>query len=284
MNFQFLALPLLFIASIWFKCWHFWRCPRVFLYFPNFFFLNSWFFVLFWLSVYFFLMFQTVHLNHGFFPSLLVPYGFFFESFCVAFISSLMHLPYSVKSLSILTTSVLNSESDRLAICISLTFFLEFWSVLALGPYFLVSSVWQPLCVSSCVLGKVALTPPFMPLTTCYVVKGRVLGVQQCVKTRSVVLYVRDGSERGKCHLLISCPISSYFPHFLYAAGTLLAASLVLNPWVGGFLYILGPCGSFKQILLKGWQFLSPCHPPLVFTIRSYEILLSQHWNLGCMD
>ena len=32
-SFQFIALLL---APLWFGCWHFWRCPRVFLFFPYF--------------------------------------------------------------------------------------------------------------------------------------------------------------------------------------------------------------------------------------------------------
>ena len=56
--------------------------------------------------------------------------------------------------------------------------------------------------------------------------------------------------------LLGSHPISSHFPHFLYVTGTLLAAALVLNPRVGGFAHVLGPCRSFKQTLLRDWQFV----------------------------
>ena len=37
--------------------------------------------------------------------------------------------------------------------------FLEFCSVLSFGPYFFVSSFWQPPCVCFCVLGRAALTP-----------------------------------------------------------------------------------------------------------------------------
>ena len=61
-----------------------------------------------------------------------------------------------------------------------------------------------------------------------------------------MALYVGEGSEREQFHLLGSCPISSHFPHFLYVTGTLLVATLVWNPRVGGFTYVLGPCRSFK--------------------------------------
>ena len=62
------------------------------------------------------------------FSSLFVPYRLFFISLSVAFISSWVFfilLPYSVSSLSILITSVLNSASDRLVISVSIWFF--FW-------------------------------------------------------------------------------------------------------------------------------------------------------------
>ena len=36
---------------------------------------------------------------------------------------------------------------------------MEFCSVLLSGPYFFVSSIWQPPRVSFCVLGRAALTP-----------------------------------------------------------------------------------------------------------------------------
>ena len=42
---------------------------------------------------------------------------------------------------------------------------------------------------------------------------------------------------------------------------------------VGGFVYILGPCGSFQQTLLWGWEFLllAP-QPPQVFSIRALRL------------
>ena len=55
----------------------------------------------------------------------------------------------------------------------------------------------------------------------------------------------------------------------------------MLIPRVGGIAYISGPCGPFKQTLLRDWQFLLPPQPPLVFIARSYEILFALCWNLG---
>ena len=66
--------------------------------------------------------------------------------------------------------------------------------------------------------------------------------------------------------------------------GALSAASLVGNPRVDGFAYILSLYKPFKQILLKIQQFLPPSEPSLVFIVRSYEDLSSWCWNLGLCD
>ena len=87
----------------------------------------------------------------------------------------------------------------------------------------------------------------------------------------------KEGLEMGQCHCLASGgllsihPISSHFTHFLYVTGTLPAVALGVDPRVGGFAYVLSPCGSFKQSLLKIQQFLLPPQAPLgTFTTRSY--------------
>ena len=42
---------------------------------------------------------------------------------------------------------------------------------------------------------------------------------------------------------------------------------------VGGFVYILGPCGSLQGTLLWGWEFLLlPPQPPQVFSIRGLRL------------
>ena len=93
-------------------------------------FFNSFFFLLFWLNAYFFLMFQIVDSNPGFLPFTVVPCTFFFISLSVTFISSFMLLPYSVGSLGILITSVLNSASDRLVISVLFSSFSGVCSIL----------------------------------------------------------------------------------------------------------------------------------------------------------
>ena len=48
-----------------------------------------------------------------------------------------------------------------------LVLFLEFCSVLSFGPFFFVSSLWQPLCVCVCVLGRAAWTPCLSSVAYC---------------------------------------------------------------------------------------------------------------------
>ena len=43
----------------------------------------------------------------------------------------------------------------------------------------------------------------------------------------------------------------------------------------GGFVYILGPCGSLQWILLWDWEFLPPLLPPQIFTARGFEAFFS---------
>ena len=57
-SFQFLALPLLLLAPLWFGCGMFTVVPEVPQ--PLLIFLNSCFFILIWLNVYFFLLAQTI--------------------------------------------------------------------------------------------------------------------------------------------------------------------------------------------------------------------------------
>ena len=53
-------------------------------------------------------------------------------------------------------------------------------------------------------------------------------------------------------------------------------AILVLIP-----MYLLGPCGSFQQTLLWGWEFLLPPQPPQIFTVRGFEALFPRAGALG---
>ena len=54
--------------------------------------------------------------------------------------------------------------------------------------------------------------------------------------------------------------------------------TIILGPsgadsWVGGFAYILGPCGCLQWTLLWGWEFLPlPPQPPQVFSISCLRL------------
>ena len=50
---------------------------------------------------------------------------------------------------------------------------------------------------------------------------------------------------------------------------------------VGGFVYVLGPCGFLQQTLLWDWEFLPLLQPPQTqnFTARGFEALFSWCWN-----
>ena len=52
---------------------------------------------------------------------------------------------------------------------------------------------------------------------------------------------------------------------------------------VGGFVYILGPCGSLQWTLLWVWVFLPPPQPPQVFSVRGFEDLFLHVGTLGCV-
>ena len=80
---------------------------------------------------------------------------FFFISFFIAFTSYSILRPYSIISVSILITSVLNCASDRLAISFSLS------------------------CIFSRVLMCSFLCAFFWVLCACYVVRGGALGIRQ---------------------------------------------------------------------------------------------------------
>ena len=98
-------------------------------------------------------------------------------------------------------------------------------------------------------------------------------------------LCVGGGLREGTVRCLASgglpgtYPVSSHFTHSPYVTGTLPAVALVLNPRVGGLVYILRLCSPFKWSFLKIWQFLMLSQPPRIFTDRNYGDLPSQRWN-----
>ena len=54
----------------------------------------------------------------------------------------------------------------------------------------------------------------------------------------------------------------------------------VADSWVGGFVYILGPCGCLQQTLQWGWEFLLPPNPHRFFHQRFWGFI-SLCWNPG---
>ena len=52
---------------------------------------------------------------------------------------------------------------------------------------------------------------------------------------------------------------------------------------VGGFVCILGPCGSLQWTLLWGWEFLLLPKLPQVFSVRGFEALFPCAGTLGCV-
>ena len=54
------------------------------------------------------------------------------------------------------------------------------------------------------------------------------------------------------------------------------------NSPVGGFVYILGPCGSLQQTLLQGWEFLLLPQPLQIFPVRSFQALFPCSGTVGC--
>ena len=76
-------------------------------------------------------------------------------------------------------------------------------------------------------------------------------------------------------------PISSHFSPFLWMTGTLPAAAPVVNPRVGGFVYILWPCWPFKQWKASSFSHCSNLHWFLQSEVMG--IYLPSAGTLGCV-
>ena len=145
------------------------------------------------------------------FPSLLVPCTFCFISLCIAFTSSSILHPCSVISVSFLITSVLNCAPDILAISLSLSFFLEFWSVLSFGPYFFVS-VHLLCCKGWSLRYSPGQGNPLQCIVAGYVVEGseRERSAHSCTKMR-----IQKNREKPD-FLISSLWYASYFKPITY--------------------------------------------------------------------
>ena len=58
----------------------------------------------------------------------------------------------------------------------------------------------------------------------------------------------------------------------------------MLIPRMGGFVYIVGPCGSLQQTLQWVWEFLPLTQPTQIFSAIGFEALFPHVGTLGCMD
>ena len=75
-------------------------------------------------------------------------------------------------------------------------------------------------------------------------------------------------------------PVSARFQS-LPALPTIILDLSGAASWVGGFVYILGPCGCLQQTLLWGWEFLQLLPQPLrAFSIRGLRLyfLVLEPW------
>ena len=93
-----------------------------------------------------------------------------------------------------------------------------------------------------------------------------------------VTLYVGEWSQREQCCLLGSQPAFTNSPPLptskLGPSGT--------DSQVGGFVYILGSCGSLQWTLLWGREFLLLLpQSPQFFTARDFEAFFSHAGTLG---
>ena len=85
--------------------------------------------------------------------------------------------------------------------------------------------------------------------------------------------------------LLAGCLALTVSTHFIYSpyATSVLPVVALVNSKGTGSVCVLGPCGPFKQSLLKIQHFLPPPQPPLVFRVKSYRDLSSGDGSLGCV-
>ena len=108
----------------------------------------------------------------------------------------------------------------------------------------------------------------FLSRCTCYKVRGWALGVQQGGATHFSVLWccMWGRGPRGNNAACSALGFQSLPPLPTSKLGPFGGDS-----WVGGFVYILGPCGSLQWTLLCDWEFLLLLQPTQVFKTRGFE-------------
>ena len=111
--------------------------------------------------------------------------------------------------------------------------------------------------------------------------RGRALGICQAGQPRSLCCgaICGGGVWKGTMPLAqLSDGFQSLPPLLISKLGPSSADS-----WVGGFVYVLGPCGSLQLTLLWGWEFLPLLLPPQVFTTKGFDVLFPHIGTLGCV-
>ena len=93
-----------------------------------------------------------------------------------------------------------------------------------------------------------------------------------------MMLYVGEGSKREQCHQFNSLVAFSHSCCYSQANQALL---VLISREVGGFVYVLGPCGSLQWTLLWGWEFLPPPQPSQFFSVIGFEDLFPHNGMMG---
>ena len=172
--------------------------------------------------------------------------------FCNAFTFSCILGPYSTNGASCLPVFWTLHLIGWLSLH-HLVLLLELWSVISFGPYFFV------LAYLLCCKGRDLRYFPGW---------GVLHGGAICGGG------VREGT-------MLLAWLSAHFQSFPPLPTSKLGPPGA-DSRVGGFVYILGPCGSLQRTLLRGWKFLQPLHPPQVFTVWGFEALFPRDGTLSC--
>ena len=187
------------------------------------------------------------------FSSLMVPCIFFFMSPCIAFTFPSILRPYSTIAVSILITRVLNFESDRLAISLSLS------SIFGALIY---SFIWAFFFFF------------FFCLTHPLHYEGHNLTYSSGRDNSNRCMWGR-GQRRNNatCWAITGLSVISPATSKLGPSGA--------NSQVGGFVYILGPHGHLQWTLLWGREFPHHHNPHRFLQPEVFEASFFQAGTLG---
>ena len=121
----------------------------------------------------------------------------------------------------------------------------------------------------------------YLSLCTCYVVRGRALGICQggAMPVAALWCFMWGSGLRGNNAAWSALHRLSVTSPAIHKLGPSDADSRL-----GGFVYVLEPCGSLQQTLLWDWEFLLPPQHHKFFSVRGFEALLSCTGTLGFVD